>query len=127
MKTPITFTKEDILKLVCAFLRRRGFVVPGPEKISYKGALQVTVNLEMDLPMAEIEEALGTPAAVAPRPAASAAAAEVEEEAETDMGSILQASRAVARRPPPFKGGEDEPVRRQLGAEEYEEYPGDKR
>ncbi len=128
MKTPIVFEKEDILKLVYAFLKTKGFAIPSPDKVTYKGALEVRVNIEYDLPMSEVEEAL-SPKVVVTTPAPKkpiTPPVEPVEEAEPDMSAILHQSQNLAQRPAPYgipPALPAEPEDRPLGDHESFEYP----
>ena len=115
MKTPITLEKEDILKLVYVFLKKRGFDIPSPDKVTYKGALQVTINIEHALELSEVEEAF------APKKALKVAtetppSAPTDEDGEPSMESILESSQRTARENPPK-------VNHTLGPDESVEYP----
>ncbi len=119
MKTPVTFEKADILKLVYAFMKRKGFDIPDPSKVTYKGALAVTINIEYELTTEEVEEA-AAPAKVEVK---SVAAPEAEETTDEDMEAILRKARSGAGSfpPPPFA----EPEGRTLGSGESYEWPGE--
>lgn len=141
MKTPIIFEKDDILKLVYVFLKKKGFAIPSPDKVTYKGALQVSVSVEYDLETSEIEEAFapkdvvpkGAPAAKPIKSAASVAPplAETDDaEPEPDMDAILKQSKTLSRQPalygtPPTLP--EEPEGRPLGENESFEWPGEPR
>lgn len=141
MKTPIIFEKDDILKLVYVFLKKKGFAIPSPDKVTYKGALQVTVSVEYDLETSEIEEAFA-PKGVAPKvePATKSAKgapvpvtpppATEDAEPEPDMEAIMRQSTTLARQPAPYgtpPPRPEEPEDRPLGENESFEWPGEPR
>lgn len=138
MKTPITFEKADILKLVYAYLKAKGFDIPSPENITYKGALQVTVQFEHELSVNEVEalfEAAKAPPPKKPAKTPKPLQEAIETRDEPDMGDIVERSQAQATRPGPFGrygnggvGGDDNngAPDRPLGSGESYEYPRDK-
>ena len=121
MKTPITFEKEDILKIIYVFLKKKGFRIPGPEKVVYKGALQVTINVDYDLEVAEIESTLAPSGEVLPVVPAVPVVPDVEP--EPDLAEVLGKSKVLKSAPALYPGKEDPEVNHRLMRGESEEWP----
>ena len=130
MKTPVIWEKQDIMTLVCAYMRRNGFPEITPEMLEYKGALEIKIMIDQPLSLAAAEAGLAPPspppAAKAPvAPPASTGAAAAGEEAEPDMVAVLRASQNNAQTAKRFdqqgRGGGDRP----LASNESYEYPKD--
>lgn len=130
MKTPVIWEKQDILTLICAYMRRNGFPETTPEMLEYKGALEIKIMIDQPLSLAAAEAGLAPPSppaaktpVAAPVPTGPPASGE---EAEPDMVAVLRASQNNAQTAKRFDqqgrgGGGDRP----LAPNESYEYPRD--
>jgi hypothetical protein len=129
VKIKVTYEKKDILRLVHKDMQAQGIHVKSGTTLVYKGALQVTVQVETDEdegPGPSTYDATITSAPLSADTSPEMLASVAAEEA-VEMGSVLGASKhLVMTQPGKFEAKEPRTLTRNDMMQEFDEFPEDK-
>jgi hypothetical protein len=127
VKITVTYEKKDILRLILQDTKAQGIRVKDGTTLAYKGALQVTVQVDTEdadaaetptPPVTTVEEPTEATEPVEPAPPLTAA------EEAVGMGGVLGASKSlVMTQPGKFESKGPRALTRTDLSQEYSEFP----